>query len=57
MNDNVLISVTDLKKHYTGGKVKALDGINCQIKRGEKVVIFGPSGSGKSTLLRSLNLL
>ena len=28
MNDNVLISVTDLKKHYTGGKVKALDGIN-----------------------------
>lgn len=57
MNDNVLISVTDLKKHYTGGKVKALDGINCQIKRGEKVVIIGPSGSGKSTLLRSLNLL
>ena len=57
MNDNVLISVTDLKKHYTGGKVKALDGINCQIKKGEKVVIIGPSGSGKSTLLRSLNLL
>ena len=57
MNDNVLIRVTDLKKHYTGGKVKALDGINCQIKKGEKVVIIGPSGSGKSTLLRSLNLL
>ena len=57
MNDNVLIKVTDLKKHYMGGMVKALDGINCQIKKGEKVVIIGPSGSGKSTLLRSLNLL
>ncbi len=57
MNDKALIKVTDLKKHYTGGKVKALDGINCEILKGEKVVIIGPSGSGKSTLLRSLNLL
>lgn len=57
MNDNVLIQVKDLKKHYTGGEVKALDGINIEIKKGEVVVIIGPSGSGKSTLLRSLNLL
>ncbi|MBQ5764759.1 MAG: amino acid ABC transporter ATP-binding protein [Clostridia bacterium] len=40
-----------------GGTVKALNGINCEIKKGEVVVIVGPSGSGKSTLLRSLNLL
>ena len=57
MIDNVLIKVENLKKHYTGGAVKALDGINCEIKKGEVVVIVGPSGSGKSTLLRSLNLL
>ncbi len=57
MTDNVLIKVENLKKHYTGGTVKALDGINCEIKKGEVVVIVGPSGSGKSTLLRSLNLL
>ena len=57
MNDNVLISVKDLKKHYTDGTVRALDGINCDIKKGEVVVIVGPSGSGKSTFLRSLNLL
>ena len=58
MTDNkVLIKVENLKKHYTGGVVKALDGINCEIKKGEVVVIVGPSGSGKSTLLRSLNLL
>jgi polar amino acid transport system ATP-binding protein len=40
-----------------GGDVKALDGVNCEISRGEVVVVIGPSGSGKSTLLRSLNLL
>ena len=53
----VLIKVTDLKKHYHNGAVKALDGINAEIYRGEVVVIIGPSGSGKSTFLRSLNLL
>ena len=57
MNDNVLIKVTDLKKHYNGGEVKALDGVNCEIQKGEVVVVIGPSGSGKSTFLRSLNLL
>ena len=57
MTDNVLIKVENLKKHYTGGVVKALDGVNCEIKKGEVVVIVGPSGSGKSTFLRSLNLL
>ena len=57
MTDNVLIKVENLKKHYTGGVVKALDGINCEIRKGEVVVIVGPSGSGKSTFLRSLNLL
>ncbi len=57
MNDNVIIQVNDLKKHYIDGTVKALNGINCSITRGEVVVIVGPSGSGKSTFLRSLNLL
>ena len=55
--DDILIRVTDLKKHYLGGKVKALDGVNAEIKKGEVVVVIGPSGSGKSTFLRSLNLL
>ena len=58
MNDNdVIISVKDLKKHYNNGKIKALDGITTDIRKGEVVVIIGPSGSGKSTFLRSLNLL
>ena len=56
MSDNI-IEVRGLKKHYLSGQVKALDGINANIKKGEVVVIIGPSGSGKSTFLRSLNLL
>jgi polar amino acid transport system ATP-binding protein len=56
VNDNI-IQVTGLKKHYKGGVIKALDGIDLNISRGEVVVIIGPSGSGKSTFLRSLNLL
>ncbi len=57
MSDNVLIQVSGLKKYYNNGEVKALDGIDVEIKKGEVVVVIGPSGSGKSTFLRSLNLL
>ena len=57
MNDNLLIRVENLKKYYNGEDVKALDGVTCDIKKGEVVVVIGPSGSGKSTFLRSLNLL
>lgn len=57
MSDNALITVNGIKKHYLGGTVKALDGVDLEIDKGEVVVIIGPSGSGKSTMLRSLNLL
>ena len=52
-----LIQVTDLKKHYKMGTIKALDGVTTDIYRGDVMVVIGPSGSGKSTFLRSLNLL
>ena len=50
-----MITVKDLHKHF--GEIKALNGIDQEIKKGEKVVIIGPSGCGKSTFLRCLNLL
>ena len=52
-----LIQVTDLKKYYNKGAIKALDGVSVNIERGDVMVVIGPSGSGKSTFLRSLNLL
>ncbi|MBM6947363.1 amino acid ABC transporter ATP-binding protein [Mordavella massiliensis] len=52
-----LIQVTDLKKHYKGGTIKALDGVTVDINKGDVMAVIGPSGSGKSTFLRSLNLL
>ena len=54
---NSLIQVTDLKKHYNKGTIKALDGVTVEINRGDVMVVIGPSGSGKSTFLRSLNLM
>ena len=55
MNANeTLIKVEGLQKYYKGGEIKALDGINTEIKKGEVVVVIGPSGSGKSTLARKL---
>ena len=57
MSAEILIQATDVKKHYIGGKIKALDGISLDIHKGDVTVIIGPSGSGKSTFLRCLNLL
>jgi len=54
---DILIDVKGLEKHFKGGNIKALDGVDAQIHRGEVVVVIGPSGSGKSTFLRCLNLL
>ena len=57
MTTDIIISVKGLEKHFDEGKLKALRGVDADIKRGEVVVVIGPSGSGKSTFLRCLNLL
>jgi len=51
----VLIKVENLSKSF--GSIKALDGVDAEIRKGDVAVIIGPSGSGKSTFLRCLNLL
>lgn len=58
MRENV-ISIIDLRKFYLVGDfvVKALDGVNLTIKRGDFTAIMGPSGSGKSTLMNMIGCL
>ena len=56
-NNDIIISVKGLEKHFGGGDIKALRGVSTDIRKGEVLVVIGPSGSGKSTFLRCLNLL
>ena len=51
----MMLEVIDLYKNYN--EIKALNGVNLTVQKGEKIVIIGPSGCGKSTLLRCINLL
>ena len=55
----VLIEAWDLKRYYHRGSetVKAVDGIDLQIRTAEMVSVLGPSGSGKSTLIHLLSCL
>ena len=52
MSFDSIIELEDLARHYDmgGDTVKALDGVDLKIGRGEYVSIVGPSGSGKTTL-------
>ena len=52
MSFDIIIQLEDLARHYEMGgvQIKALDGVDIEIDRGEYISIVGPSGSGKTTL-------
>ena len=52
-----LIRVSEVRKEYNNGAVKALNGCSFTVDQGEVLSIIGASGSGKSTMLRCLNML
>lgn len=45
-----MIQIQGLSKSF--GSIRALEGVDLEITRGDKVTILGPNGSGKSTLLK-----
>jgi peptide/nickel transport system ATP-binding protein len=54
--NNVLIKVKDLKTHFflDEGTVRAVDGVDMEIKRGKTLGVVGESGCGKSVTARSI---
>ena len=54
-----MIKIKNIKHSFLQGKsiVNVLNGIDLNIKMGEKICIIGPSGSGKTTLLNIIGLL
>lgn len=46
------IEIKGLKKHF--GKVKAVDGVSFEVKKGEILGFLGPNGAGKTTTIRCL---
>ncbi len=61
--DDLLLEVTDLKKHFPVqggfikkgvGTVKAVDGVNLFVKKGETLGLVGESGCGKTTAGRTI---
>jgi len=58
VSDKKKIKIRDLTKIYGDGvEVRALDGVDLDIEKGEFIAIIGPSGSGKSTLLNMIGIL
>jgi ABC-2 type transport system ATP-binding protein len=47
-----LARLTDARKHF--GKIRALDGLDLSVRRGELLAVLGPNGAGKSTAISLL---
>ena len=54
-DDNFMIKIDSLNKSF--GKIKALNNLNLDIKRGELLGIIGPNGAGKTTAIRIISCI
>ena len=59
LRSDALIEIERLSKIYQVGaeEVRAVDGVDLMVRRGEYVSVMGPSGSGKSTLMNLVGCL
>src|ERR1700685_2409695 len=59
VSSGIVIKTEELAKVYEMGaeQVRALNGVDLTIRKGEYVAIMGPSGSGKSTLMNLIGCL
>ena len=51
-SSKLMVNITGLKKYY--GEIKAVDGIDLQIKKGSIFGFLGPNGAGKTTTINTL---
>jgi heme exporter protein A len=49
------VAARGLTRRY--GPIRAVDGVDLQLERGEFLTVFGPNGAGKTTLLKTLACL
>src|SRR5580704_11989417 len=54
-DSSYIVKVEKLSKNF--GKIKAVDGVSFQVKRGEIFGFLGPNGAGKSTTIKMLTTL
>jgi ABC-2 type transport system ATP-binding protein len=52
MREALAIEIRDLVKSY--GRVRALRGVNLEVRRGEIFAFLGPNGAGKTTTIRCM---
>src|SRR5262249_35689069 len=59
LSDENLVEIRELTRVYGNGAiaVRAVNGINLDVRRGEFLALCGVSGSGKSTLLQLIGAL
>jgi NitT/TauT family transport system ATP-binding protein len=51
-SSRVVLEIKGISKVYPRNSIRALDGVDLEVRDGEFVSIIGPSGCGKSTLLQ-----